>query len=748
MLPADFTMIIPLADAINARKYGAKAANLAKLVAAGFAVPRGFVVSADACRAHLWESGMRQQAAAVPDAEHRETIRAAMLDGQIPEDIRASIAEAYKRLAWRTGLQDPKVAIRPSALDTAADYGGFAGAYETCLNVAGLESVYTAIKWVWASLWSGAAAACRIRFGSVSDPAMAVIVQLMIPAQHSGAVFTADPATGNPHSTVITAKRQDGTSARFAVDLNTMSVSEAADAPQQSMPSDLVGQIAEQAILIEENVGGRISSEWAVDREGIWILQADPMRNLPAYFPLIDAGSEGVSWKRLDAQPISFFARGVATRGNRITLNGYLYEKRATSDLSDERARLKETDASAAAAKEWEKRICPEMNERVTQLLGCDRSNMDSAALSSTLKSAVEVAGTAYDWFCRSHNFLDLLSGSLAKGLGSRELLWKVLGGLPSALLDRDAVLQELAERFVAAENTGKIDDQSWWRSYKSDVERFAGDYVYAFKYGGEAADVSRWRSWVEDSDAVYRIISGVSKRGNSASLVTLNCSAGQDAEIAQAEYPHCKKLIQLCRKWIACRAEVEQVSARACTALRLTVVELAARLAQAGAISDPQDIFYLTADELVQLTDADYLGFASKIAQRKHKMWLERRLIAPELVVDGDQQTKIFADELTGASASGGVVTGRVRIVRSLEEASEIEHGEILISPFQGSVWAPFLAVAGGYICGDGDDMSAEAIAARVYEIPAIMSCKGIMRFKNGQKVTLDGACGQIKVW
>ena len=74
MLPADLTMIIPLADAINTRKYGAKAANLAKLVTAGFAVPRGFVVSADACRAHLWESGMRQQAAAATDAEHRETI--------------------------------------------------------------------------------------------------------------------------------------------------------------------------------------------------------------------------------------------------------------------------------------------------------------------------------------------------------------------------------------------------------------------------------------------------------------------------------------------------------------------------------------------------------------------------------------------------------------------------------------------------------------------------------------------------
>jgi pyruvate,water dikinase len=139
-------VVLPLADARTNRRTGGKAIGLSKLIAAHFCVPKGFVLSADAYRSHLWASGVREIASAHAEAEDREAIRAAILAQPIPEDIWQSVSEAYERLSWQIGDAEPKVAVRPSALEDSRGGSGFSGAYESYLNVAGLENLDAAIK--------------------------------------------------------------------------------------------------------------------------------------------------------------------------------------------------------------------------------------------------------------------------------------------------------------------------------------------------------------------------------------------------------------------------------------------------------------------------------------------------------------------------------------------------------------------------------------------------------------------------
>ena len=758
-------MIFPLADAQNVRKSGAKATYLAELVSAGFAIPRGFVLSADAYRAHLWACGQRQSATVSADAEVREAVRASMLAGEIPEDILSPIAEAYKRISWQTGLAEPKVAVRPSALDDAG-FGGFPGAYESYLNVAGLDDLYVAIKRVWASLWSGKAAMYRSRFESLTDPAMAVIIQLMIPATATGTSFTANPVTGDPSVAQIIAKSAQDGSAHYAVDLRSMSVGRTTGDDLLAVSEDTLRQVAEQSILAEDALRSPVTVEWAAQREGVWILQANPIRDLPAYFPVDADYTQNTRWKKMDAEPLSYFARSISagpapskkTTSVRIAINGYLYARDEPAQASNDRNRSKEIDAAAATLREWEKKIYPDLTARIGEHIACKLTDLTDSELAGILQAAASVARSAYDWMCRTQHPSVAPPDMLAELLNDRPLAWRLLGGGDDLILQRDAYLQELAERFVIAENAGRVDDESWWKPYKHDVDQFVCDYTYAFTDNVDASDPARWSSWIEDRDAVFWIISAISRRGDSPTLVTLNCAAEQEAAFAEAAamgaiaknlHADFTRLLGLCRKWKLGRSQIEQSCARAGASIRLIVGEYARRLMADKTISCADDLYYVSVDELSSLKAADHPKLANRIAHRKHENWLERRLLAPD-ILPADEQPQTFGVDsadpsLYGIAAGEGIVTGRARVVTTLSEASEIEPGDILVIPCHGAAWTPFMALAGGFVCGSGHDMRAEAVAARVYGIPAGVGCEGIECIRDGQKIAVDGSMGLV---
>jgi pyruvate,water dikinase len=75
----------------------------------------------------------------------------------------------------------------------------------TVTNVAGADGLIGAVQRCWASLFSPRVITYRASRGFAADPAMAVVVQLMIPAEQAGVAFTADPSTGALDRVVIEA---------------------------------------------------------------------------------------------------------------------------------------------------------------------------------------------------------------------------------------------------------------------------------------------------------------------------------------------------------------------------------------------------------------------------------------------------------------------------------------------------------------------------------------------------------------
>ncbi len=315
------TIIIPLQDLTQAdiATAGGKGANLGELAAAGFPVPRGFVLTTAAHDAFLRDNELHDligDLAAAVTAANPESAGAASL--QITQLIlEAAISDEIKEalLAACSALGASPVAVRSSATAEDLPHASFAGQQDSFLNVSSPAALLDAVKASWASLWSARALAYRSRMGIGSEAlSMAVIIQQMAPAEVSGILFTADPTTGDRGELLINASYGLGeaivsgqvTPDTMRLDRQTMAVKEitpgskeimilpAAEggtttrpvAPAQRAQAALTAEqgeaLAALALQVESHFGGVPQDiEWAAAGSEISLLQSRPITNLP-----------------------------------------------------------------------------------------------------------------------------------------------------------------------------------------------------------------------------------------------------------------------------------------------------------------------------------------------------------------------------------------------------------------------------------------------------------------------------------
>jgi len=223
---------------------GGKAAGLGELIRAGIPVPPGFVVTSEAYRTFVKETGLERRIREIiekvvvsgkPEEYERasELIRSEFFKTEMPYKIRKEIISAYRELAQRIGVEDPRVAVRSSATVEDLPEASFAGQQETYLNVKGAEEVVEHVKKAWASLWTARALSYRDSLNVPHEQAlMAVVVQKMVNSRSSGVMFTLHPVTGEEDKIFIDAIWGLGeyivggrvTPDSFIVDKNTLEI--------------------------------------------------------------------------------------------------------------------------------------------------------------------------------------------------------------------------------------------------------------------------------------------------------------------------------------------------------------------------------------------------------------------------------------------------------------------------------------------------------------------------------------------
>lgn len=180
---------------IDPQRLGGKASALARLSAAGLAIPDWFVVEPAA-----FEASLR---APLPETEAEV---AQVLDSLAPS---AALRDALKqRLSLAGG---GRWAVRSSALDEDGAQHSFAGQLESWLNVPAAE-VAQRVADVWRSGFAARVWAYRREAGLPPRPQPpAVLVQRMIEAEAAGVAFAADPVSGRRDVAVVSAVHGLGT---------------------------------------------------------------------------------------------------------------------------------------------------------------------------------------------------------------------------------------------------------------------------------------------------------------------------------------------------------------------------------------------------------------------------------------------------------------------------------------------------------------------------------------------------------
>jgi phosphohistidine swiveling domain-containing protein len=102
---------------------------------------------------------------------------------------------------------------------------------------------------------------------------------------------------------------------------------------------------------------------------------------------------------------------------------------------------------------------------------------------------------------------------------------------------------------------------------------------------------------------------------------------------------------------------------------------------------------------------------------------------------------------EIKGTVAFRGKATGRVRIIRKVEEASRIEEGDILVTGMTDPRYLPAMRKAVGIVTDEGGITCHAAIVARELKVPCVIGTRNATRvLKDGDLVEVDADKGTVR--
>jgi len=201
---------------------GGKNASLGEMVShlsgAGVRVPGGFATTADAYRAFLAVNGLYGRIKSVVEQLDTDdvtelsrvgsTVRSWIEEQPFPDDLERDIRSAYATLIENDPDPDAVTwAVRSSATAEDLPDASFAGQQETFLNIGGIDSILSAIRSVFASLYNDRAIAYRVHHGfEHHDVALSAGIQRMVRTDvgASGVLFTVDTESGFDGAVFIT----------------------------------------------------------------------------------------------------------------------------------------------------------------------------------------------------------------------------------------------------------------------------------------------------------------------------------------------------------------------------------------------------------------------------------------------------------------------------------------------------------------------------------------------------------------
>lgn len=319
---------------------GGKGANLGEMLQAGFPVPFGFVVTAQAyfymIDHNKLDHDIRHFITLINFENPSElsdgsaAIRRLIRNAEIPHDLLNQIHKYYHHLTAEeariykkhpservlrhltSALQSPEVAVRSSATAEDLPDASFAGQQESYLNVKGENMLVDKIRSAWASLFTERAMYYRQqKHFDHMKVGLAAVVQRMVRSDVSGVAFSIDPITNDKTTVTIEAIHGLGdyivqgnvTPDHYEVSKKTFEITKkeikvqkikevrtedgvgeekvpASMGASQKLPDDKIVQLAKILTTIEDHYYFPQDIEWAMEKGQLFITQSRPITTM------------------------------------------------------------------------------------------------------------------------------------------------------------------------------------------------------------------------------------------------------------------------------------------------------------------------------------------------------------------------------------------------------------------------------------------------------------------------------------
>lgn len=213
----------------------------------------------------------------------------------------------------------------------------------------------------------------------------------------------------------------------------------------------------------------------------------------------------------------------------------------------------------------------------------------------------------------------------------------------------------------------------------------------------------------------------------------------------------------------------------------RFAALEAARRLVASDSIALPDDVFFLTWDEVIAALRVPSEAFAELVVDRRAAFMIAEAFeppasygaepapppmsILPTVAREALEvmmyiQDNVFGVELSEARAAGGATeirgraaakgtfTGVARVIMGEHEFDRLQPGDVLVCPITSPVWSILFAKVGALVTDTGGILSHPAIIAREYGIPAVVATGNATQLiRDGQQVLVDGDAGIVRL-
>ena len=219
--------------------------------------------------------------------------------------------------------------------------------------------------------------------------------------------------------------------------------------------------------------------------------------------------------------------------------------------------------------------------------------------------------------------------------------------------------------------------------------------------------------------------------------------------------------LVGITRRYVRLRENQRLTWQRGIALLRRLYLLAGKTLVQQSVLRQPEDVFFLTADEVRRFSEgasaAEVSAMAAHVDERRRRYaddcerndyphFLEGNQPLAEDDLAQPRAKPLRVAHLSGEPVSPGVGRGRARIVVHPDDLDAVEPGDVLVTRGADPGWTPVFDRIAALVMETGGQLSHASVVAREYRLPAVVGIPGATAtIRPGEELVVDGSTGTV---